>query len=590
MAEATKPKALVIATIPPDLRAALAQHCALIAREDVAGWPAAPASGFRIAVTTSMAGLDAATLDALPDVKFVVCNGAGLDRIDLAAARARGVAIANTPDELADDVGEAVIALTYAIMRRVAEADRFVRAGRWAKERIAPSTRVFGKTIGIVGLGRIGRRAAQLAQGIGMTVLYTGRRPAPDVPYTFVPDLLALAERSDVLAVSCPPGESTRGLISAQVLERLGPRGYLVNVSRGSVVDEPALIAALQNSTIAGAALDVFASEPNLDPRFLTLDNVVLQPHSDVDYARDPRRDDRAAHARTRRVPAWPAILRRSRRCLTLSERINKPIVLIFVPFARLEARNGPEEFRAARDRRLQPQRGCALHPARQPVPPSRPVRPMGGRPANSDRRGACRPVRRRARHDPPGARSAWRAKGSSSATGPKAPSCANGRRSNCGARLRPIGPGLLMSREGASIEVLADESGMQPDKVPHPIGTLAPSYRHVRRRHSRHGLPFLIADLFIDARVARRIPTKLLETKTALRLVADIPGVKIKGARQTLTIGTADIEVAEALNIPLNAPTACVYRSVVDQAGCLVFIGEGIYRGDQVRIDMKLK
>ena len=149
---------------------------------------------------------------------------------------------------------------------------------------------------------------------------------------------------------------------------------------------------------------------------------------------------------------------------------------------------------------------------------------------------------------------------------------------------------GLLMSREGASIEVLADESGMQPAKVPHPIGTLAPSYRHVRRRHSRHGLPFLIADLFIDARVARRIPRKLLETKTALRLVADIPGVKIKGARQTLTIGTADIEVAEALNVPLNAPIACVSRSVVDQAGCLVFIGEGIYRGDQVRIDMKLK
>ncbi len=280
MANETKSKALVIATIPPDLRAAVAEHCTLIAREEVANWPAAPAPGFRIAVTTSMAGLDAVTLDALPDVRFVVCNGAGLDRIDLAAARARGVAIANTPDELADDVGEAVIALTYAIMRRVAQADRFVRAGRWAKERIAPSTRVFGKTIGIVGLGRIGRRAAQIAEGVGMTVLYTGRHPVHDVPYTFVPNLPVLAGRSDVLAVSCPAGEATRGLIGAEVLERLGPRGYLINVSRGSVVDEPALIAALQNSTIAGAALDVYASEPDLDPRFLTLDNVVLQPHS----------------------------------------------------------------------------------------------------------------------------------------------------------------------------------------------------------------------------------------------------------------------------------------------------------------------
>src|SRR4051812_2384020 len=134
MAEATKCKALVITAIPPDLRAALADHCALTAREEVDNWPKVPAPGFRIAATTSMAGLDAATLDALPDVKLVVCNGAGLDRIDLAAARERGIAIAHTPDELADDVGEAMIALTFAIMRRVAEADRFVRAGRWAKE------------------------------------------------------------------------------------------------------------------------------------------------------------------------------------------------------------------------------------------------------------------------------------------------------------------------------------------------------------------------------------------------------------------------------------------------------------------------
>ena len=149
---------------------------------------------------------------------------------------------------------------------------------------------------------------------------------------------------------------------------------------------------------------------------------------------------------------------------------------------------------------------------------------------------------------------------------------------------------GLLMSRDGAVIELLSDERGRQPPQVPHPIGELAPAYRRLRRRHSRNGSPFLIADLYIDERLSRQIPRKVLETKTALRLIADIPGLKIKDARQTMTIGTADVETAESLNLPLNAPVACVHRSVVDRDGCLVFVGEGLYRGDQVRIDMKLK
>src|SRR5262249_8507337 len=157
----------------------------------------------------------------------------GLDKIDLAAARARKVAICNTPDELADDVGEAVIAMTYGVMRRVAEADRFVRSGRWQKERIAPSRRVAGKAIGIVRLGRLGGRAAVLAKGIGMEVIYTGRQSKPDIPYAFEPDLLKLAERADVLVLSCPPGEATRHLVGKAVLDRLGPQGYLINVARG---------------------------------------------------------------------------------------------------------------------------------------------------------------------------------------------------------------------------------------------------------------------------------------------------------------------------------------------------------------------
>jgi GntR family transcriptional regulator len=149
---------------------------------------------------------------------------------------------------------------------------------------------------------------------------------------------------------------------------------------------------------------------------------------------------------------------------------------------------------------------------------------------------------------------------------------------------------GLLMSREGAVIEVLSDARGRQPPQIPHLIGGIAPSYRHLRRLHSRHDAPFLITELFIDERLSGRISKAALQTKTALRLLADIPGLQIKDARQTLTVGTADVEIADRLKLPLNAPIVSVYRSVVDQHGCLVFVGEGIYRGDLVRIDMKLR
>jgi GntR family transcriptional regulator len=149
---------------------------------------------------------------------------------------------------------------------------------------------------------------------------------------------------------------------------------------------------------------------------------------------------------------------------------------------------------------------------------------------------------------------------------------------------------GLLMSRKDAVIELISDERGRQPPHVPHPIGELAPSYRRLRRRHSRLGAPFLLADLYIDERLGRRISKKDIVTKTALRLVSEIPGLKIADARQTLTVVTADVETAEQLDTPLNAPVVIVHRSVVDQSGCLVFTGEGIYRGDAVRIDMKLK
>jgi lactate dehydrogenase-like 2-hydroxyacid dehydrogenase len=275
MPQPAAPKLLVVTTIPPDLRAALAQRYPMSDMSENAS-----AAGCTVAVTTSMRGFDRALFDRMPELRLIVCNGAGLDGIDLAEARARQVAVCHTPDELAEDVAEAAIALTYAIMRRVAEADRFVRTGRWLKGRMAPSRRVGGKHLGIVGLGRIGRRVAQRAEGIGMTAAYFGRRRVPDVAYPFVPSLTDLAAQADVLVLSCPGGEATGGLVGRDVLARLGPEGYLVNVSRGSVVDEPALLEALEKGAIAGAALDVFAREPDLDPRFAALDNVVLAPHS----------------------------------------------------------------------------------------------------------------------------------------------------------------------------------------------------------------------------------------------------------------------------------------------------------------------
>src|SRR6476646_455012 len=137
---------------------------------------------------------------------------------------------------------------------------------------------------------------------------------------------------------------------------------------------------------------------------------------------------------------------------------------------------------------------------------------------------------------------------------------------------------GLLAARDDAVIELLADERGQQPSNVPHPIGTLAPSYRRLRRRHARHGQPFLLAELHIDERLSARVSTKDLHTKTALRLVSDIPGLKIKDARQTLTIGTADVETSEALDLPLNAPIAIVHRSVADRSGCFFFFCDGVY------------
>jgi len=272
----TKETIVFLTPIAADMRAALAQQYEIVDdKPDAGAYP-----GIRIAVTTPMAGITASQIERMPDLKLIANTGVGLDRFDLAGLAKRGIAICYTSDVMTEDVADCAIGLMYGAARLVAEADRFVRAGRWKKERIRPSISLHRKTAGIAGMGLIGRAIARRCAGLGMDVLWTGPRPKADVAHPYVPTLRELAERSDVLIMVVPGGPETARMVDAGVLAALGPKGLFVNVARGSVVDEPALLDALEKGVIAGAGLDVFAKEPDLDPRFLALENVVLAPHS----------------------------------------------------------------------------------------------------------------------------------------------------------------------------------------------------------------------------------------------------------------------------------------------------------------------
>lgn len=239
------------------------------------------ASGPRVDAVASSArvAVDAALLDALPRARIVAHFGVGYDNVDAAHARARGMVVTNTPDVLTDCVADLAIALMVDVARGVTAGDRYVRAGRWLKGAMPLASKVSGKRLGIVGLGRIGRAVARRAEAFDMEIRYHNRRQVPDSPYAWEKSLADLARWCDFLVVATSGGAESRGLVSAAVIEALGPRGFLVNIARGSVVDEPALVAALVDRRIAGAALDVFADEPRVPEALLALDNVVLTPH-----------------------------------------------------------------------------------------------------------------------------------------------------------------------------------------------------------------------------------------------------------------------------------------------------------------------
>ncbi len=232
-----------------------------------------------IAAAVSRAPVRASLIDALPALEIVANFGVGYENVDVDAAARRGVVVTNTPDVLTEEVADLTIGLVIATVRRIPEADRYLREGRWLAAPFALTGTLRGRTVGILGLGRIGRAVATRLEAFGVAIAYCGRNRQPDMAYAYHPDAVSLAKASDILIVVTPGGTETRGLVDRSVLEALGRDGVLINVGRGTVVDEPALIAALNDGTIAAAGLDVFADEPRVPEALIACPNTVLLPH-----------------------------------------------------------------------------------------------------------------------------------------------------------------------------------------------------------------------------------------------------------------------------------------------------------------------
>jgi lactate dehydrogenase-like 2-hydroxyacid dehydrogenase len=246
---------------------------------DKPAWLAAHGAGIRAIATRGDLICSAEVINALPNVEIIGCYGVGTDGIDFSALRPRGIKVTNTPDVLTDDVADLAIGLMIAIARLMPQGDAHVRKGLWKSSGLPLATRFSGKRLGIAGLGRIGMAIARRAEAFEMDISYYSRSEKPGISYRRIPSVVELAGTTDFLVAAVAAGPATTKLINREVLQALGPQGYFINVARGAVVDEEALLAALTDKTIKGAALDVFVNEPDIDQRFFTLDNVVLQPH-----------------------------------------------------------------------------------------------------------------------------------------------------------------------------------------------------------------------------------------------------------------------------------------------------------------------
>ena len=279
---ADKPYLLDLGAMSAEMRARLApvfEIASLGDRPDRAAYLAAHGQLFTAVVTDGHAGVPSEVMEALSNLKIISSNGVGYDRIDANAAAARGIVVCHTPDVLNDEVADTAILLWLAVCRRLVQADAWARSGRWAREGEYPLTRsAQNRAVGIVGFGRIGQTIAARAGAFGATIRYHARSPR-DVAFEYCPDLVDLARRSDVLIAITPGGAGTKHLISAEVMAALGPDGVLINVARGSVVDEAALVAALESGKLGGAGLDVFEAEPKIPAALTAMENVVLTPH-----------------------------------------------------------------------------------------------------------------------------------------------------------------------------------------------------------------------------------------------------------------------------------------------------------------------
>ncbi len=284
MTTATRHRILQIGSLPlPALEAELAARydvTCLADQPDPAAFLAARGAEFTGVVTNAAIGLKGEVIAALPNLQVISSFGVGFDALDIDAAKARGVQVGYTPGVLNDCVADMAFALMLDVSRHVAASDRFVRRGEWPKTRYALGTRVSGKRLGIVGMGRIGQAVAERASGFRMEVGYHNRRPAQGCALPYFESVTALAQWADYLVLTVAGGAATRHLVNRDVLEALGPHGYLINVARGSVVDEAALTDALAERRIAGAGLDVFENEPTVPAALMALDNVVLTPHT----------------------------------------------------------------------------------------------------------------------------------------------------------------------------------------------------------------------------------------------------------------------------------------------------------------------
>lgn len=235
----------------------------------------------RAIATRGDLGASEAMIAACPNLEMISVFGVGYDAVHLASCRARGIKVSNTPDVLTEDVADIGLAMLLALVRRTGQAEEWVRSGDWAAKGMFPLTRkVSGTRAGILGLGRIGAAIARRCDGFGMKIAYSARSPKPGAEgWTYIPDAVELARNCDHLFVALAATPETRHIVNAKVLQALGPDGTVINISRAANVDESALLDALEGGKIAGAALDVFEGEPNLNPRFLSAPNVLLQPH-----------------------------------------------------------------------------------------------------------------------------------------------------------------------------------------------------------------------------------------------------------------------------------------------------------------------